>query len=198
MSVTGRFQQEEMTALAGGIRHTQASVHLDLTAIQGMAFLGSADDKQGAFANCKMLLSMSLPDSVQFIGNRCFFQCTAFKEITLPKRLHTIGAFAFAVCTSLKTLAIPDHTHIIGEGAFVSCTALKEINLPESLETIGYGAFAMCSALEALHIPKTVHVINPKMFIGNHIFRPGTPSNAIEARDKRAKSNTLEALFASV
>ncbi len=55
----------------------------------------------GAFMNCKMLTSITLPNNVTEICEYAFQNCTGLKSITLPKTVKTIDRQAFYGCTDL-------------------------------------------------------------------------------------------------
>lgn len=88
-----------------------------------------------------------------------FNNCVMLKSITIPASCETIGATAFKNCQSLETVVFENNSHlkIIGGGyysndyyygAFSDCTSLKSIIIPASCETIESSAFKECKALE--------------------------------------------------
>jgi hypothetical protein len=74
----------------------------------------------GAFSQCKTLGgTLSLPSSVEQIGESAFLQCTSLTAISLPDSLTTIDSNAFDGCTSIVgKLCIPDNVVSIGSQAF--------------------------------------------------------------------------------
>lgn len=77
------------------------------------------------------------------------------ENITLPKKLRTIGFYAFYNMGNLRHVEIPNTLRSIGYYAFASCTALRKVELNERLEELGNMAF-YGTALEALTIPASV------------------------------------------
>lgn len=61
------------------------------------------------------------------IGDSAFAGCKRLVTIVMPERLTTIGASAFKHCTSLKVVDIPSSVKIIGNEAFAECKSLTAI-----------------------------------------------------------------------
>lgn len=68
-------------------------------------------------------------------------------ELTLPNSLESIGDGAFRGCSGLIELTLPNSVKSIGDIAFRGCSGLTELTLPNSVKIIGDGAFAYCSGL---------------------------------------------------
>lgn len=96
--------------------------------------------------------SISLPDSLQSIGNSALRNCTALEKLQLPENLVKTGEYAFSGCTALTEFQIPEAAQLtLGKYSFSGCTALTEVTIPAGV--IGEREiFANCSALEVAHI----------------------------------------------
>lgn len=101
----------------------------------------------GAFYNCALLESITLPDTISVLGSHTFNGCSALKSITMSDAVWSIGYSAFANCTSLESIALPESLSVIQLKTFENCTALKSITIPEKVSDIGPYAFSGCSAL---------------------------------------------------
>ena len=82
-----------------------------------------ADD---AFANCEELTKVTLPTSINHIGERAFMGCKSLKECNIPNGITTLAAETFADCESLVTVAIPRTMETIDRSAFRGCDNLDE------------------------------------------------------------------------
>ena len=83
------------------------------------------------FMWCYNLISVTLGDKIESIGDKTFYHCTALKSINIPKNLKTVGKEAFYGCQSLTTLTIPKDLTNIGDNAFVYCSGLTYIVVEE-------------------------------------------------------------------
>ncbi len=81
--------------------------------------------------------SISIPESVTFIGDHAFAECHSLDTAELPKNLTAISSGLFQSCESLKAVKIPDKVTSIGDEAFSNCIALSEITIPEGVTEIG-------------------------------------------------------------
>jgi hypothetical protein len=80
----------------------------------------------GAFGECRSLLAIFIPASVQLIDLYCFGSCVSLHDVTfeMGSRLSEIGAVAFRHCVSLASIRVPASVRSIGDQAFSDCTAL--------------------------------------------------------------------------
>ena len=116
------------------------------------------------FSWCTELEEITLPDSLESIGDYAFSECTELEEITLPDSLESIGDFAFFGCIGLEKITIPNSVTSIGEDAFRECTELKEMIIPNNVTHIGKGAFSWCSGLEKITLPESLKSIDDDVF----------------------------------
>lgn len=112
--------------------------------------------EDSAFANNHYIDHISLPESIERIGNRAFW-CSNIKTLVFPANLLEIGDSAFRG-SEIVRIELPSGVKRIQRGAFLNCTELKKVSLPEGLEEIGHNAFQWCYNLEEINIPSTVHI----------------------------------------
>ncbi len=107
---------------------------------EGVEFIGGFDE-------CDNLASVSIPSSVIEIGSCAFQNSYRLKNVTIPDGVTKISANTFYSCKSLEYIAIPDSVTEIEKFAFDYCGNLKSIAIPKSVTTIGYHAFDYCVSL---------------------------------------------------
>ena len=93
---------------------------------------------------------VNVPQGVESIGNKAFYECYALTSITLPQRVESIGDSAFSNCHALTSITLPQGVKSIGDYAFSSCKALTSITLPQGVENIGHNPFAYCNNLSSV------------------------------------------------
>ena len=110
-----------------------------------------ASVKDGAFAGCDSLESLTLPsmEAEDFLGRYFGAENYVLNEEDIPQSLKSVeitggeevAEYAFYVCLSLERIAVAESVKKISEAAFYGCAALKSIAIPESVEKIGQYAF---------------------------------------------------------
>ncbi len=83
---------------------------------------------------------VTLPAGIRYIGQEAFADCRILQEIQLPDSLEHIEVKAF-YRSGLQTITIPSHVSHIGDMAFSSCYKLENAFLTDSTDYIGYYAF---------------------------------------------------------
>ena len=152
-----------------------------LSSLQQVTFApGRTEIPAWLFEGTSMLESVTIPDTVTFIGEHAFQHsglkavifssagrlttiepyafncCEMLEELALPEGLTSIGNDAFANAAALKQVSFPSTLHTIESCAFLNCTSLTGARLNEGLSAIGYRAFGSCTSLTYAHIPASL------------------------------------------
>lgn len=87
----------------------------------------------------KSITSVTLPDTIKYIGSHAFDYCENMASCNLPDGLVSIGTAAFQCCFSLKHIDLPDSIRTIGNFAFNHCSSAdnSSIRIPSSIELLG-------------------------------------------------------------
>lgn len=117
-----------------------------------------------AFQNCSNLTSITIPNSITGIGGNAFDGCSNLTSITIPDNITSIGKNAFNGCSNLTSITIPDSVTDIGENAFNGCSNLTSITIPDDMTSICNGVFSGCSSLKSFTIPKSISSIGQYAF----------------------------------
>lgn len=76
---------------------------------------------------------------------------SSLTTVTLPSTLEEIGEGSFESCTALTYICIPDSVKTIGHYAFRYCEGLRSIHIPASVTSVGVRAFADCPYLHEFY-----------------------------------------------
>ena len=118
-------------------------------------------DVTGPFSceiGCCKLQKVTILPGTRRIADCLFEDLFGLREVSLPDTLEEIGDQSFCGCGNLKTIRFPEGLKSIGDSAFWDCDALEEITLPASLESIGSEAFGDCGELRRVYLPRDCQV----------------------------------------
>lgn len=88
--------------------------------------------------------------TVTEVGQEAFKSCKKITSISMPQTIEKIGDYAFSDC-SLPDIPLPDGLKEIGEGAF-SLSGIESILIGPNMQNIGGGAFYACKNLKAVYL----------------------------------------------
>ena len=108
--------------------------------------------------------ALTIPSSVEKIGNSAFANSDGITAVTIPDSVKTIDASAFASCSALKTVTLPDSIRNFGTHVFVHCTALTSANIPKAVTEIPQHTFNGCSSLENIEMHSGIRTIGAYAF----------------------------------
>ena len=100
----------------------------------------------GAFSECSGLTSFLLPRDVTVIEYDVFSGCSGLSQFEIHGDVTSIGGYAFSGCSGLTSITIPDNVKSVGTDAFANCTGLTEVNWNTNIDEVNRGAFARAGA----------------------------------------------------
>ncbi len=117
-----------------------------------------------AFSDCTDITSVTIPDSVNKIGN--FSGCTSLTSINVANgnakycsvdgmlcEKHDDGKVSLEKCPNVKavSITIPNSVTEIYNSAFSDCTSLTSVIIPNSVIEIDWDAFINCKNIQAAY-----------------------------------------------
>ena len=117
-----------------------------------------------AFAGCRSLTSVSIPNSVTSIESYAFSDCSGLTSVSIPNSVTSIEGGAFKNCSGLTSVTIPNSVTSIRSATFEACSSLTSVTIPNSVTSIESYAFYACSSLTSVTIPNSLTAI------GNYTF----------------------------
>ena len=132
-----------------------------------------------AFYGCEKLATITIPASVNEIGDAPFAKCSELKEINVQlgnTNYSSVNGILFTKDNSKiisypcgkqeTTYLIPSSVTCIGSQAFSYCADLVSITLPEGVTSIEWGAYYNCTKLQSVEIPSSISSIDDFAFCG--------------------------------
>ena len=119
-----------------------------------------------AFKSCTSVTSVTLPQTVKYIGDFAFYDCDKLTKVTLPDSVIEIGVGAFRSCELLNNVVLPSSLAEVADQLFWECPSLSDITFGNAVTVIGEGAFFDCDALTSIVIPETVKEVKASAFYG--------------------------------
>lgn len=132
-----------------------------------------------AFENQQSIKSLTIPETVTYIGAYAFDNCSAEKInfIDIDKIIY-IGEAAFRGCW-MNSFTVPSTIKTIFDSTFERCR-MREINFLDASEITYIGESAFCGCwITSIDIPPNVKTIRPYTFYGTMLYSVNFSENTI-------------------
>ena len=159
-----------------------------------------------AFKQFYKLQSISIPTSLQSIGDKAFYSSEhiilseltgnysigeyvfhwnrEITSLTISGNIK-IGRYAFQGCRNLQSLIIHDSVMIEGDNAFDSCDRLKNVTIGGNVKLFGRNIFDACDSLSTVQIQEGIKILPTGLFYRcTQLSNVMLPSSLDTIRDK--------------
>lgn len=147
-----------------------------------------------AFAYCKELSKVHLPNNISGIYDSMFRDCSKLTEVNIPDTVTVLGTRAFNGCSSLRKLDCLGNIVSIEQYTFAGCASLAWLRIPSTCTFIAKYSFEHCDALATLIVeaiaPPTIEMYTINVVPELKIYVPDVSVSTY-------KSNTWWAQYAS-
>ena len=160
-------------------------------------YLGNSENPYHALITTKndYISTCTINENTKVIADKAFYYCHDLESVTMPESVESIGQYAFSNCSSLKyniydnakylgnsenpyvalikakdtsitDCTINDSTKVIADYAFQYCRSLIEVTIPDSIINIGNYSFSNCGSLTNITFGKESKLKN----MGDYAF----------------------------
>lgn len=154
-----RLSRAELTYVdeVGNFAFSECSSLLTLTVPSVKVIGEGAFSRYEQYGAAPKITQVTLPETLEKLGDGAFIGCGQLTEITVPSRINKIPDFAFSYCVGLKKVSLPDAVKEIGAYSFTGCESLTSINL-QNVEIFGDYAFTSCLSLSAIDLEQAQQI----------------------------------------
>lgn len=159
-SVRFHYVTQGQEAMISGVENCPAVLEIPQI-IDGYKVVSIGDE---AFRG-QNIYSLELPETVIYIGRLAFAECKNLEYVVMPDSLRQIDYDAFMACSHLQyvgtgiyqnghavdvDVCLPSALNYLGLGAFSYCEALVGMIMREGVQTLQEYVFAGCKSMELL------------------------------------------------
>lgn len=143
-----------------------------LSAIQKIEIgAGITKLKTHSFSKCYSLKTITIPNTINEIGDFIFYECYNLKHINIPISFSSLPYSFLGAAYSLQAISIPPTITTIGGYAFYNCYALEKLAIPNSVNTISDFSFYQCFSLTTLYLPDSITILPASSLRGCYSLR---------------------------
>lgn len=115
--------------------------------------------------------TISLPNSITYIGKYAFYNCTGISgTLAIPNGVSKIKTYSFYGCSGLTNIIVPNSVSVIDTMAFANCSNVTQITLGTAVDTIRTFAMTGLTSLSTINWNSINCRSNPNaLFNGNSI-----------------------------
>lgn len=162
MTASSAMAQEAKFEVIGGLRYL-----LD-TGAKTATLMPKTDSKYSGDIVVPEKVNSS--DGMEYVvtsfEERCFYDCSGIKAITIPSSVTSLGDYCFSCCYGLTSITIPSSVTSLSDGCFSGCSSLTSITIPSSVTSLGESCFGGCIGLTSITIPSSVTSLGKNCFYG--------------------------------
>ncbi len=135
--------------------------------------------ESGVFDGCEHLVSVSIPATMEKIGNGAFKKCKNLAKIEVKEGNKSFWTDGYGILYSSDRkfliqapgalegdVVLPENLEVVCDTAFNGCEKITGVALGQKVKRIGKSAFSGCSSLSKMKIPASMSEISDYAFNG--------------------------------
>lgn len=123
-----------------------AMTSADIGSCQGFSRIDT-----NAFYGCSGLTSITIDNSIKYLGNQAFMGCSGLTSFTFPTNLKQIEGSCFRLCNQIRTIDVPSGVTYLSSGCFADMAGLTAATIPATVTGTSTNLFLRDAALNNVH-----------------------------------------------
>ncbi len=145
------------------------------------------------FSNLRKMTVVTLPETVEEIGERCFYLSTSLEKFDCPENLVTIEECAF-MNSGFTEFNYNDKIYTIGLYAFMYCSNITEAVIPKTAKNVVRFPFYGCAKLKKITVEEGITYVADLVWSGTpleELVLPSTVSGGFFANFDKIQKYTV-------